>query len=709
MKRILTLFCATILIATCFIAWTGCGKKTEDETEYEPQNYQITFETNGGSPLSPIEWTAGTPLSVLKTTKDGFIFIGWYYDSALQNAFDASDPQITKDITLYAKWEENVHIPQTFTVSFETNGGTALPSTQWTEGTVLTVNRTEKPGFDFAGWYYDSALQSAVDLDNPQITENTTLYAAWKGKEYSIRLYKNQTDFTELTYMYEEKVDIDAWEIPEPILFEGDECPFLYWMDETLTNVIEDDFTMPAKSLAFYATYDYPQIFNWSYDAETDAYTSGGAGIRPIKNAPQGYYGEYSVDLTVVNATTTGIGIIWNATVSETDKPYDEGCAYWYMHLNPTNGGFQLALSDSTRTPDYDVMKTISLSSAPASWQEKWNAYKAGSDPLSFNFKAVFSPTQIQLYVDNDLLLTYTGENLNKVLGNCVGIRTNTAGNIAQNAHFTPDPQYREVYTLHFDPNLEGVSLPSVLYAAGTPFNLPSPSIGGYKFLGWTDEQGQDIGADFTPASDMTFIAKWVEIELINNFNVYEGTDGKTIYESTAKNIWTTVSDIESTRYGLWEADLYIYDRSTSRIGLLINAYTPAGSVYGDKGANGYYLHHNASANANFTLASIRDGAYTTGGAVVNYNSASSGALGAYYARSKAWLDGETEFVKVRLGIEISAQSIKLYIDGECILMHTNANYLGLFDENPQCVGVGFISGGIGNIFTNFNFIPAEA
>lgn len=103
MKRILTLFCATILIATCFIAWTGCGKKTEDETEYEPQNYQITFETNGGSPLSPIEWTAGTPLSVLETTKDGFIFIGWYYDSALQNAFDASDPQITKDITLYAK------------------------------------------------------------------------------------------------------------------------------------------------------------------------------------------------------------------------------------------------------------------------------------------------------------------------------------------------------------------------------------------------------------------------------------------------------------------------------------------------------------------------------------------------------------------------------------------------------------------------------
>lgn len=64
----------------------------------------MTFDSNGGSTLEPVEIENGKTLTEQEApTKDGYRFDGWYTDSELTQSFDFSTP-ITADMTLYAKW-----------------------------------------------------------------------------------------------------------------------------------------------------------------------------------------------------------------------------------------------------------------------------------------------------------------------------------------------------------------------------------------------------------------------------------------------------------------------------------------------------------------------------------------------------------------------------------------------------------------------------
>ena len=64
----------------------------------------VTFNTNGGSSVDPVEVNSGTTITQPNDpTLDGYDFDGWYTDPALTTAFDFSTP-ITTTTTLYAKW-----------------------------------------------------------------------------------------------------------------------------------------------------------------------------------------------------------------------------------------------------------------------------------------------------------------------------------------------------------------------------------------------------------------------------------------------------------------------------------------------------------------------------------------------------------------------------------------------------------------------------
>lgn len=66
------------------------------------------------------------------------------------------------------------------TVSFETNGGSSVPSQTVKYGE--TIKRPEDPvreGYKFAGWYTDIDLQKPWDFDTDTVKGNMTLYAKW--------------------------------------------------------------------------------------------------------------------------------------------------------------------------------------------------------------------------------------------------------------------------------------------------------------------------------------------------------------------------------------------------------------------------------------------------------------------------------------------------------------------------------------------------
>lgn len=72
-----------------------------------PEGYTVTFNSNGGSNVNDL--TEVTELPELPIpTKQGAIFVGWYYDETLTQQAKEGDT-VTSNITLYAKWYHSVN------------------------------------------------------------------------------------------------------------------------------------------------------------------------------------------------------------------------------------------------------------------------------------------------------------------------------------------------------------------------------------------------------------------------------------------------------------------------------------------------------------------------------------------------------------------------------------------------------------------------
>ena len=69
-----------------------------------------------------------------------------------------------------------------YTLTFDTNGGSAISKVSRTSGTTvdLTGYTPTRDGYTFDGWYSDSAL--TIKVTSIKLTSNTTIYAKWTAK-----------------------------------------------------------------------------------------------------------------------------------------------------------------------------------------------------------------------------------------------------------------------------------------------------------------------------------------------------------------------------------------------------------------------------------------------------------------------------------------------------------------------------------------------
>ena len=142
----------------------------------EDEKFTVSFNSNGGSSVASQTVNAGEKVTKpTDPTKANSIFAGWYCDAALTEAYDFNTP-VLSNITLYAKWTAE---SGTFTVTFNSNGGSAVPSqvVKAGEKAVKPANPT-KSGCTFSGWYSDAALTTQYNF-NSAVTANVTLYAKW--------------------------------------------------------------------------------------------------------------------------------------------------------------------------------------------------------------------------------------------------------------------------------------------------------------------------------------------------------------------------------------------------------------------------------------------------------------------------------------------------------------------------------------------------
>ena len=148
--------------------------------------HTVTFETNGGNTITPVQLDYGTKLSApVPPTKADNIFAGWYSNEALTEAYDFNT-LIVQDITLYAKWTERAYL----TLPYTNNITTAADVSDWTLNNVTWDSGNDGQLLMPRDAYVELPLIPA-GMSNYDITvsayrgRNIELYTSFNGIDYT--------------------------------------------------------------------------------------------------------------------------------------------------------------------------------------------------------------------------------------------------------------------------------------------------------------------------------------------------------------------------------------------------------------------------------------------------------------------------------------------------------------------------------------------
>jgi len=143
-------------------------------------SFTVNFDSNGGSSVDMQITQSGSMADrPVDPTRVGHTFDGWYKENTFTNTWNFTTDTVTANITLYAKW--NAVGTTTYTVTFNSNGGTAVSSiTNVAHGSIISSPADPtKANNTFGGWFRDPDLINQWNFGANTVTANITLYAKW--------------------------------------------------------------------------------------------------------------------------------------------------------------------------------------------------------------------------------------------------------------------------------------------------------------------------------------------------------------------------------------------------------------------------------------------------------------------------------------------------------------------------------------------------
>ena len=242
----------------------------------------MTFDLNGGNAVTgyveSTEVPAGSYLDLCAPTRTGYTFVGWYTGTGVNDGIVTSTTSVRSDMSLIAKWQINevtvtfvdyynsvlktqtidygtaaeapvapsvnkykfsewdtdfscvtknliikpIYVPNTYTVTFNTDGGTEIDDVVYYMGDIPTKpTEPTKEGYYFIDWYTDAEFTTPYAF-NVALDANSVIYAKFSE---SIPIYtaedlkKIAIDYTAKYYLAND-IDLEGsmW---TPLYFGG--------------------------------------------------------------------------------------------------------------------------------------------------------------------------------------------------------------------------------------------------------------------------------------------------------------------------------------------------------------------------------------------------------------------------------------------------------------------------------------------------------
>lgn len=155
--------------------------------------WTVTYNANGGTGdnhIQTVEKGNGFYLRGKIFTRTGYTLESWNTNSngfGTRYEVDAWQPTLTSDLTLYAIWKSDSPQLETYTVTYNANGGTNAPNPEIVYvGSDVNLSRQipTRQNYIFKGW---SIVQNGNPIYQPgdlyQEQRTITLYAVWEAEQ----------------------------------------------------------------------------------------------------------------------------------------------------------------------------------------------------------------------------------------------------------------------------------------------------------------------------------------------------------------------------------------------------------------------------------------------------------------------------------------------------------------------------------------------
>lgn len=233
----------------------------------------ISPDGNGTASASPDKAVTGTEITLTATPKEDYRFKEWQVVSPAglvitNNKFTMPD----SNVEVKAIFEEDAPTaPTEYTVRFNANGGGGtMADVTGVSGsyTLPSCGFTEPEGKQFKGWS-TSADGSVISGTTYEVSSDTTFYAIWESKEYSIIVTDGKATIgagSEISKAAQgTTITLTANAAPDGKVFDK-------WVVESGNTTLEDansettTFIMPDSEVSVKATYTIPHTH--TYDQE---------------------------------------------------------------------------------------------------------------------------------------------------------------------------------------------------------------------------------------------------------------------------------------------------------------------------------------------------------------------------------------------------------------------------------------------------------
>ena len=138
----------------------------------------------------------------------------------------------------------------TFTVDFQSNGGTSVSSVVTNAGEKISQPSTpKKEGYTFEGWYTTATYSRKWDFSKDTVSANTTLYAQWILTN-AVQVFDAAFSFSNGTCYYSVSASTDVLDITSKLVLQEENARYAFYSDANCSILVgeEDVAVLPLSA-----------------------------------------------------------------------------------------------------------------------------------------------------------------------------------------------------------------------------------------------------------------------------------------------------------------------------------------------------------------------------------------------------------------------------------------------------------------------------